>query len=1294
MDGTQKPAVSQAPILKTLLVSDLVASTRLVEELGDRAAAELGQRHDRLARDLMATYKSLEIDKTDGFLLLFDRPLDAVRYALEYHAVLRRLSEQEGRRIEARVGIHLGEVWLHENPPEDVARGAKPLEVEGLAKPTTGRLMSLARGGQVLLTRGAFDLARRAAVGVLGEDKVSWLAHGGYLFKGVAEPVEVFEVGREGSAPLEPPGDSTKVRRVVEQKTILGWRPAPGLEIPRRPNWAVEKKLGEGGFGEVWLAAHRKTHERRVFKFCYEAERLRSLQHEITLFRLLKEELGDRDDIARILDWNLEEAPYFIESVYTEGGSLVEWAKAMGGIAEVPLADRLEIVAQVAEALAAAHSVGVLHKDVKPANVLITSDHDGSPRAVLTDFGVGLITDRDKLQSHDITVLGLTEVKSPTDDVASTAGTRLYLAPELLEGKAATVQADIYALGVVLYQLVAGDLRRALGPGWKRGVEDELLREDIALSVDVSPRRRLGHALRLAERLRSLEDRRARRESERRAREEAQRTRAALERSSRQRKLAAAALVLLLAFGAVVSTLWRRAVVATSRAEAEAKRAEAEANRAEAGKLVALGRLELSPDSREYCPSTALAYAIAAIERNDGPEARRFALEALWRGPTGFALGPGNLTDPFAADGSWLAQVTSGEVRVWPRSATVPDTIPVDLERFGGGYRYIQGTQEPDVIQIGVWGRWPIEFWSVEDRELLQTFDQDSACGSVMPSGTGTVICLEQRGRRTEVRELPLRGGEPRTLGSLESAIVGAAYTARQDLEIGAAQGGATVSGRSLVTFKDRTLRLHDLDRLDLGSRVIGQHDSPVTNANLYGPAKTLLSADRSGNIKIWSLAGAGAELVSERRGPPALMDVSVDRELRTLAAASRSEGTVWLRDLRGPPTAEPLVFHRRGMKQATRVSVEQRGQWLATGGVPTGLTLWPLHRRHPFVVSREFGKVWSFASHPDGLAVGADDGSVTVWPLVPEAGEARRVLFRAPQGHVSSLATDPRGRWLLAGAAGGPWLIPLDGGPPKALPGFESLAWAVAFSPDGRYAAAGGGHRDSSERVIRIWDLQTGEQVQVLGPPDLEAPGGGQIIWLLYSPDGRRLFSSGFTGVLAWDLEDGSYEYLGKGFLTAITRDGKSLFVAWTDWRESGGAGVYDLGTGALRELPTHGKAGTIALSPDETVVVTGGIDGTIRVGPVDGGEPHILMGHTGFTAAGVSPDGRWIVSGSTDGSLRVWPMPDLSRPPLHTLPRDELIARLESLTNFRAVRDDAEPDGYRIETEPFAGWDSVPDW
>ncbi len=577
---------ARGSVIRVLVLTDLVDSTRLVESLGDVRMAELSARHDRMARDLLARYGGLEIDKTDGFLLLFESPGDALAYTLSYHRALHRLGRGEEVMLAARAGIHLGEVLLRRNPAGDVARGAKPLEVEGLAKPTAARVMSLAAARQTLLTRSVFDLARRAAVaGELADPELRWLDHGPYSFQGVGEALEVCEVGAKGFAPLTEPADSDKAKRAVSfsAERMLGWRPAAGQTIPRRPRWELTQRLGAGGFGEVWLARH-KSGDERMFKFCFEAERLRALKREVTLFRLLRETLGHRHDIARVLDWHFDEAPYFLESEYTDGGDLARWAESLGGLDAVPLARRLELVAGVAEALAAAHSVGVLHKDVKPRNVLVTHDADGRPRPQLADFGIGALTEKARLDQPGFTVQGFTET-SP-DGGSATGGTVHYMAPELLAGKPATVQADVYALGVMLYQIVVGDFERPLAPGWRREVDDELLADDVAACVDGMPERRLRSAAELAERLRSLGKRRRRRQAERRAKR--------LRRRRRWLAVAAAVVLLVSAIVAFQATLARR--------QAERLQGQAERLRGEAEELVSflLGdlRSKLEPIGR------------------------------------------------------------------------------------------------------------------------------------------------------------------------------------------------------------------------------------------------------------------------------------------------------------------------------------------------------------------------------------------------------------------------------------------------------------------------------------------------------------------------------------------------------------------------------------------------------------------------------------------------------------------------------------------------------------------------
>jgi serine/threonine protein kinase len=536
-----------------------VASTRidgpaLLGQVGEDAAQRVASGNGRIIDELCARHAGARTSGGDVELTLFEHPGQAVAYALAYQRALAELAGREGVRLRARLGLHVGV----RPRPDPGSPGGPRIEVDAATRDVATRLCKLAEPGQVLLSRGAFDLARQESMFEPG--KLQWLAHGSYEVSGMAEPLEVCEVGVEGLAPLQAPAESALARRRLIQDVVVGWRPSPGMELPKRPHWTMERKLGEGGFGEVWLARHAKTGERRVFKFCYDSLRLRALQREITLFRLLKETLGERDDIARILDWSFEQAPYFIESAYTAGGNLAEWAAAQGGLPAIPLEERLQILAQVATALGAAHSVGVLHKDVKPANVLMTASDDGQARAQLGDFGIGSLARQDRLAEAGITALGLTVDVTMLGASATAHGTRLYMAPEILEGKPATVQADIYALGVMLYQIVVGDFARALAPGWERDIDDDLLRGDIAAAVDGNPQQRLGSAAQFADKLRALPRRREEvaarqleRETRERERADAERTRAALAQVQRRRKIAVVIAAALLLFAGAMT---------------------------------------------------------------------------------------------------------------------------------------------------------------------------------------------------------------------------------------------------------------------------------------------------------------------------------------------------------------------------------------------------------------------------------------------------------------------------------------------------------------------------------------------------------------------------------------------------------------------------------------------------------------------------------------------------------------------------------------------------------------------
>ena len=326
-----------------------------------------------------------------------------------------------------------------------------------------------------------------------------------------------------------------------------------GQAVPGRPAYLLQRALGSGSSADVWLARHAKLGHARVFKFAADGARLGALRREFTLNRLLAQSLGPRDDFATVLDAHFHSEPFFLECAYG-GQNLLDWAEeseaplAIGAVAmptSLALDQRIALFITLVRAVSDAHGVGVLHKDLKPGNVLVMRRAAGAqpasastwPDAVpggadanstsadasststaaasraahwqlrITDFGSARLLDRSLLQGLNITALGLSQTLDAGDHRIS--GTLMYLAPEVLAHQAASVRSDVYALGVMLYQWLVGDLRRPMATGWERDITDPLLRADIAAATDGDPSARLATAAELAQRLATLDSRRS-----------------------------------------------------------------------------------------------------------------------------------------------------------------------------------------------------------------------------------------------------------------------------------------------------------------------------------------------------------------------------------------------------------------------------------------------------------------------------------------------------------------------------------------------------------------------------------------------------------------------------------------------------------------------------------------------------------------------------------------------------------------------------------------------------------------
>ncbi|MGE3320849.1 MAG: adenylate/guanylate cyclase domain-containing protein [Phycisphaerales bacterium] len=202
--------------LMALIFTDMVGSVDLKKKLGDCEFARMLSRHDELFRATIGVEADYVKDTGDGFLVTCASANRAVSAALSFQHAL--ASERWTQPLRVRVGIHLGEVQ------QLAAEASGQAKLSGLAVDVAGRIMSLAEGGQILLTKSAFESARQyvrahppVMAGSFGGKReapdLRWKAHGLYNFRGLDEPVEVYEVGAVGIAPLKQPPDSEKVKR-------------------------------------------------------------------------------------------------------------------------------------------------------------------------------------------------------------------------------------------------------------------------------------------------------------------------------------------------------------------------------------------------------------------------------------------------------------------------------------------------------------------------------------------------------------------------------------------------------------------------------------------------------------------------------------------------------------------------------------------------------------------------------------------------------------------------------------------------------------------------------------------------------------------------------------------------------------------------------------------------------------------------------------------------------------------------------------------------------------------------
>lgn len=207
-------------------------------------------------------------------------------------------------------------------------------------------------------------------------------------------------------------------------------RPQKGTRLGSR--YELTGRIAVGGMGEVWRGKDTVLDREVAAKIM--KEEYRTEPGFLARFKSEARSMGSvsHPGIAAVYDYGEEDGAPYLVMEYVPGEALSTILERNGGL---PEGDALEIVAQAAEALNAAHNAGVVHRDIKPGNLLITPDF----KVKITDFGIARVADQ-----------------APLTKTGQVMGTAQYLAPEQATGKGSRPQSDLYSLGVILYEALAG----------------------------------------------------------------------------------------------------------------------------------------------------------------------------------------------------------------------------------------------------------------------------------------------------------------------------------------------------------------------------------------------------------------------------------------------------------------------------------------------------------------------------------------------------------------------------------------------------------------------------------------------------------------------------------------------------------------------------------------------------------------------------------------------------------------------------------------------------------------------